>query len=383
LDQINIKCPQCESTRVWKDGLRYTNNGAIQRYICRNCGYRFSNPRAKTIKTGAPIASKSYACLEAKLLAEAEGAAKNGHAGTTEKEKTENLKGKILEFAWWLKKQNRSEHTIKNYSEMLKLLVKHGANLLDPESVKEVLARLNKSVEWKYHAICAYTAFLRMLGLTWEKPACKRQRKIPFIPLERELDDLIAGAGKKTAAFLQLLKETGMRAGEAMRLKWTDIDFERQVIILNEPEKGGNPRIFKISSKLIGMLNALPRQHERIFPSSYDSMKRSFMLTRKRLAKNLQNPRLLKISFHTFRHWKATMEYHKTKDPLYVKELLGHKKLDTTLLYIQIERTIFKESNDQFIVKIARTPEEVKKLLEVGFDYVCQKDGMVFLRKRK
>jgi site-specific recombinase XerC len=32
------------------------------------------------------------------------------------------------------------------------------------------------------------------------------------------------------------------------------------------------------------------------------------------------------------------MEYHKTKDPLYVKELLGHKKLDTTLLYIQIEK---------------------------------------------
>jgi len=30
-------------------------------------------------------------------------------------------------------------------------------------------------------------------------------------------------------------------------------------------------------------------------------MKRSFMLARKRLARNLQNPRLLKISFHTFR----------------------------------------------------------------------------------
>ena len=107
-------------------------------------------------------------------------------------------------------------------------------------------------------------------------------------------------------------------------------------------------------------------------------------LTRIPLLKNYLNlPRLLRISFHTFRHWKATIEYHKTKDPLYVKELLGHKKLDTTLLYIQIERTIFKESNDQFIVKIARTLEEVKKLLEVGFDYVCQKDGMVFLRKRK
>jgi len=37
------------------------------------------------------------------------------------------------------------------------------------------------------------------------------------------------------------------------------------------------------------------------------------------------------------------MLYHETKGPLYVKEFLGHKKLDTTLLYIQLEKTIFKE----------------------------------------
>lgn len=29
------------------------------------------------------------------------------------------------------------------------------------------------------------------------------------------------------------------------------------------------------------------------------------------------------------------------------------------------------------------TPEEIKSLLEVGFEYVCQKDDLVFLRKRK
>jgi integrase len=314
-------------------------------------------------------------------LAEATGKTGSGHAGAART--AQDVKGKILTFMWWMKKQGRSEHTIRNYVEMLKLLMKHGANLLDPENVKETLAKLEKSIVWKHHATCAYTAFLKMHGLSWTKPIYKRQRKIPFIPLERELNDLIAGSGKKLAAFLQLLKETGMRAGEALRLKWTDIDFERQVIILNEPEKGGNPRIFKATSKLIGMLNALPKKNERIFPGSYNAMKHSFRLKRKRLARKLQNPRLLKINFHTFRHWKATMEYHKTKDPLYVKELLGHRKLDTTLLYIQIEHTLFKDGDNQFTVKIAKTPGEIKRLLQVGFDYVCQKDGMVFLRKRK
>jgi integrase len=89
------------------------------------------------------------------------------------------------------------------------------------------------------------------------------------------------------------------------------------------------------------------------------------------------------ISFHTFRHWKATNLYHQTKDPLIVKQFLGHKKLDSTLLYIQIEQAIYKESSDEFTVKAVRTPTEVKSLLEVGFEYVCEKDGLLFLRKRK
>jgi hypothetical protein len=38
---------------------------------------------------------------------------------------------------------------------------------------------------------------------------------------------LISGTGKKTATFLELLKETAMRAGEAKRLLWTDVDMEK------------------------------------------------------------------------------------------------------------------------------------------------------------
>ena len=45
---------------------------------------------------------------------------------------------------------------------------------------------------------------------------------------------------------------------------------------------------------------------------------------------------------------------------------------------------MFGESgNDEYTVKIAENPKEVKSLLEVGFEYVCQKDNLIFLRKRK
>ena len=64
----------------------------------------------------------------------------------------------------------------------------------------------------------------------------------------------------------------------------------------------------------------------------------------------MQNPRFNRISFHTFRHWKATTEYHKTKDILHVKELLGHKSIKNTLIYTHL--VDFEEDNT-FIVKVA------------------------------
>jgi hypothetical protein len=73
----------------------------------------------------------------------------------------------------------------------------------------------------------------------------------------------------------------------------------------------------------------------------------------------------------------------KTKDPFYVKQLLGHKSLRNTEIYINIERTLFEATSDEFTVRVVNAPEEVKALLEVGFDYVCQKDNLIFMRKRK
>jgi len=256
---------------------------------------------------------------------------------------------------------------------------------MDPESVKEVLAKEKSwSQNRRRNIINAYTLFLKVHRLQWEKPKCQVTQKIPFIPTEQELDALIAGCGKKTATFLQLLKETAMRCGKAKRVLWTDVNSEKRLITLNQPEKGSNPRVWKVSQRLIGMLDNLPRNSPRIFGDGpINSMKTTFLKARKRLAAKLKNPRLLQISFHTFRHWKATMLYHETKDPYYVKDFLGHKSLRNTEIYITIERTIFEPSSDEFTVKVASKTEEIKSLLETGFEYVCQKDDLMFFRKRK
>jgi len=132
------------------------------------------------------------------------------------------------------------------------------------------------------------------------------------------------------------------------------------------------------------MLFSLPKNNEKIFGNvTMSSLKSGYYKSRKMLSKKLQNPRLTRISFHTFRHWKAITQYHETKDPLYVKKFLGHKKLDTTLLYIQLEKALYKTDSDEFNVKVAKTKDQIVELLAVGFQYVCKKDGLTFFRKRK
>jgi integrase len=61
-----------------------------------------------------------------------------------------------------------------------------------------------------------------------------------------------------------LLKETAMRAGEAKRLKWTDIDLDRHIITLSNHEKGSKPRIWKVTEKLIRILKNLPRDSQNV-----------------------------------------------------------------------------------------------------------------------
>ena len=106
------------------------------------------------------------------------------------------------------------------------------------------------------------------------------------------------------------------------------------------------------------------------------------MKQRKRIANKLQNPRLLQIHFHTFRHWKGTMLYHQTKDPIFVMNFLGHKSVKNTLLYIQLEEAIFKDEDKGFICKTAKTVDEAKTWIEAGFEYVYEVDSIKLFRKR-
>ena len=174
------------------------------------------------------------------------------------------------------------------------------------------------------------------------------------------------------------MKENGMRIGEVWDIEWTDIDEERYAIRCRS-EKYGNPRQFKVSGELIAMLNALPKRSGKVFGTSLKTHRASFNIQRKRLAKKLQNPRLLNISFHTLRHWKATMEYHRTKDILYVKQLLGHRSIQSTMIYTHLVNF----EGDEYHTATSKSIQEDGELLKAGFEYVTERDGVKIYRKRK
>jgi len=437
-----VRCPECGSSRLWKDGTRPTRGGDLQRFLCRGCGFRFSqstansqvklhvpgqvleqpnpgknllqsdilqrevsvkpsleDPSFKGSKHVAPhnqtIIGKSIKAFSdyhserrvgaseggAKNLVEVESRTEKRAAGAT---KQAEVRGKIIEYLWHLKKQGYPESTISGKVKLLKRLVKLGANLWDPEHVKKIIATQETwGSGYKANVVHAYSNFAEMEGLTWTPPKYKKSDKVPFVPLESELDQLINGCGKTVSIFLEGLKETGADPGELWRVKWIDINKQSKTLAINHPVKGHNARILPISRDWMARLELLPKRSERVFPMVQHALYSNFRDQRKRLAQDFNNPRLLKITFTSFRHWKATMEYHKTHDPYHVKKLLGHKCISSTDVYINIEQALFTEQNDEFHFAVAKTIEEAGKLIEVGFEYVCHHEGAALFRKRK
>lgn len=250
----SLECPNCNSKRNWKDGVRETAFGLIQRYKCRDCDYRFSE---KSYKESSSISNLQLcALLKAKKLDSAT------ETKTVAGDKPNQ--GSIIDFLWHLKKKGFSDATIQTRVKILKLMSKQGINLYDSEAVKLFIAKRSTwSNGHRQIAVMAYDGFAEMLSINWQPPFYDNNKTLPFVPTEKEVDALISGCSKKISTSLLVMKETGFRIGELWKCKWTDLDEENSTLKCIA-EKHGNPRQLKISSRLISMLLALPKTNEYI-----------------------------------------------------------------------------------------------------------------------
>jgi integrase len=259
-------CPECGSHQIFKDGIRHSANGDVQRFFCRSCGRRFRDQTTlKTIPDNYESSQQNVPSGGMKLVALAENTTNAG------KVKTQKIspEAQIVNYLIHMKNNGRRDSTIESRNSQLNRLVQLAADLNDPESDKKAIASLDKSESYKALLCIAYDGFAQKNGITWNRPSYKQCDKLPFVPHEAEIDALISGYGKKTATFLKLCKETALRPGEAWLTEWIDFDLVNRTLVCKNPEKNSRSRAFDdLSPQLCQMIASLPHNSQYIFTCS-------------------------------------------------------------------------------------------------------------------
>jgi len=292
--------------------------------------------------------------------------------------------GEIFSYVIHLQREGYREPTIESTARSLRAIAKH-VDLLNPNQVKDYVHSLKVTESRKERIVIYVSGFYKFKKIEWSAPRYRRVQRLPWIPTEEEVNQLISGLGKKSSCFVQILKETAMRPGECWNLRWIDVDIERGTVSVL-PEKDSNPRICKVTSRTMSMIQRQPKHHTFVFRNptvnqhkSLDRFRRIYCKQRKNIAFKLGNPRLQQISFKTMRHYKATMFYHSTRDILATMQLLGHKNIRNTLVYTHL----VSFESDEWTCKIAKTIDDAKGLIEDGFEYVTDIENVKLFRKRK
>lgn len=114
----------------------------------------------------------------------------------------------LEEFEEYLQGRVRKAR-VRGYRKILHVLRKIG-NIDNPEKMRTTICSAPVSEGRKELYANAYDYYCKHEELDWDKPKFIREEKPFFLPLESELDALIANTRHKMSTFLQLLKETGI-----------------------------------------------------------------------------------------------------------------------------------------------------------------------------
>jgi integrase len=283
-----------------------------------------------------------------------------------------------------MKRDGIRDTTIKNVGKTLTFLAKN-VPLEDPERVKDFIAKVNGSEGYKRNLAYAYQKYAQYRGIIWNKPKYNSNSKVPKIPLEEKINMIIANSSRKLALAISMSRDLGLRPIELMNLKLKDIDSNNG-LVYPETAKHGSSRVLKLRQSTLNLLLAYLAKHkeiglnDKIFGNwNSEAYGKYFRATRNRIANKLNDPSIKNITLYSLRHFFASRLYHQTNNILLVKQLLGHKKIETTLIYTQL----IDVKDDEYICQIARTLEEAKRLIEAGYEYITEMDGVKLFRKRK
>ncbi len=168
----------------------------------------------------------------------------------------------------------------------------------------------------------------------------KKQTKLPNVMSEKEVAQLLKSiTNLKHKTILYLTYSAGLRVGEVVRLRYSDLDTERQTLIVRQG-KGQKDRRTLLSSlawEIVQNYIAAYRPNRWLFPGQSSDRH----LTERSVQKVFEEARqrggiVKKVSIHALRHSFATHLLENGTDLRYIQELLGHTSAKTTQRYTHV-----------------------------------------------
>ena len=153
-------------------------------------------------------------------------------------------------------------------------------------------------------------------------------------------------------AIIDMLASTGMRVGEMVLLNRNDIDFnERECVVFG---KGNKERVVYFDARTKIHLKNYLRSRTDENPALFVSLKSPYNRMNiggietclRRLGKQLG---LQRVHPHKFRRTLATMAIDKGMPIEQLQQLLGHKRIDTTLQYAMVKQSNVKIAHRKYI----------------------------------
>ena len=223
---------------------------------------------------------------------------------------------------------------------------------LEEESIDDYLyhcKNLHKTPSESFfkHTIYGLRASYKVMGLPSKRtrlPQIKAQSKLPEVLNKTEVKQLLSAPKYlKHRLMLAVLYGCGLRSYELCNLRLSDIDFERDTVLVKK-QKGKRDRIVPLSKHLKrGLLQYIKTENpqEWVFNSQVTKEGKPQGITTSGIRWVVKENRSKvathkKIVPHTLRHTYATHLLEDGLNMLSLKELLGHARIETTLIYLHV-----------------------------------------------
>jgi integrase/recombinase XerC len=304
------------------------------------------NMHADTISSTTTIA-KTLSVVQAITAFVAELTAKNRAAGTIA-----TYRGDLTEFATWLTTTNLAATRV---DQIQRVDITEYLAELGHRGVKGVTrAKKLAAIRELFRFLVTQGSLTVSPAASIETPKKEKSARAWLIPEEYRAMLAAAGGIPRDYAILQVFLQTGIRVSELCALRLDDVDLTSKVLHVRYG-KGSQARAIELERKgllaLKGWLTARgqllrdlagrgkqPHPSEHLFLNQYGEPI-SERGVQKLITKYVRAAGITKkAGCHSLRHTFATRKAQMEVSPYDLKELLGHAKLDTTMIYVHMAR---------------------------------------------